>query len=691
MPSSANRRPAGPPGAASRPRRTRVLVIVGLFAVAVVASALIGWRFARESVPVAGPIVLISIDPLPAGGLSFYGGTTTPTPYLDRLAAASVVFGQAFSHAPSSLPAHISLLTGRLPFEHGVRDNVGFTLDAGATTLASRLADRGFDTAAAVSTALLRPGTGISRGFATYDAGLPEAPPDALVPPGERSSAETARAAIAWLDHQGSERFFYALHLNGDEAGAADAAAGAFLEALRRKGWYDEALVVVTSAYGGPPAWGDDPGRGYTLAAPVLRVPLVVKMPGAVASGRFDAPVQHIDLTPTLLDLVRAPGDAALRGRSLRSVLEDDATTLATQTFYGEAMSGALRHGWAELTEPADAAFPSSVATLVPEILPDAERDRLALVGEVAPTIPRAPGPGAGLDPRSMGQVIAAYRRAARYDATRAFSLAIAEYRNIVQTQPEETDAWRRLGVAARRLGRFEEASDAFTHVTALRAELGVGALEAARVAVQAGQPENARLLAVTAAEATSPRANWTRAEAHGLLATLSASAKDADEALAHAKQAEETAPGVPFVAFMEGRLLHDQEQHEEALVKFDAAVTGSTRSAMHLALLQWYRGDSLARLDRHVEALEAFEAAIVEEPLEVRAYTSLATLQRATNRREDAAATVERLVRAVPTPEGYATAVRLSTVLGNRGRAAALRAEARVTFKGEPGLRLLR
>ena len=87
MSPSATRRPDGPPVSASGARRTRVLVIVGVFAVAVVASALIGWRFARESTPVTGPILFISIDPLRADRLSFYGGHTA-TPNLDRWYAA---------------------------------------------------------------------------------------------------------------------------------------------------------------------------------------------------------------------------------------------------------------------------------------------------------------------------------------------------------------------------------------------------------------------------------------------------------------------------------------------------------------------------------------------------------------------------------------------------------------------------
>ena len=305
MSASANRRPDGPPGSAAR-RGRRAQVIVALVAVAVVASALVGWRFARESTPVSGPILLISLDPLRADRLSFYGGTS-PTPHLDRLAAGATVFTRAYAHAAASLPAHASLLTGQLPFDHGVRDNVGFTLAANARTLAARLGDRGFDTAAAVSTFLLRRETGLDAGFAHYDAERPSPAPTRIAPAVERDSPATARAAVAWLDAQDSARFFYALQLAiapapvmpvadastpsapDDEIEAADAAVGAVLDTLRRKGWYDDALVIVTSTYGGPPDGADDPGRGFTLDAPVMQVPLVVKMPGAAEARRVDA------------------------------------------------------------------------------------------------------------------------------------------------------------------------------------------------------------------------------------------------------------------------------------------------------------------------------------------------------------------------------------------------------------------
>ena len=208
MSASANRRPDGPPGSAAQ-RGRRAQVIVGLVAVAVVASALVGWRFARESTPVAGPILLISLDPLRADRLSFYGGTS-PTPHLDRLAAGATVFTRASAHAAASLPAHASLLTGQLPFDHGVRDNVGFALATTVRTLAARLGDRGFDTAAAVSTFLLRRETGLDAGFAHYDA---ERPSPAPTPPrGQWSATARRRPAPRWRGSMRRTRLASSMH-----------------------------------------------------------------------------------------------------------------------------------------------------------------------------------------------------------------------------------------------------------------------------------------------------------------------------------------------------------------------------------------------------------------------------------------------------------------------------------------------
>lgn len=717
MSDRATRRPDGPPASAAGRRRTRVRVIVGLFVVAVVASALVGWQFARESTPVTGPILLISIDPLRADRLSFYGGRGPATPHLDRLAAGATVFTRAYAHAASSVPAHASLLTGQLPFEHGARDDVGFRIDDETETLATRLSGRGFATAAAISTFLLRPQTGLDRGFTHYDADRPRAATAPLSTPApvERGSAATAEAAVAWLDDQDSARFFYALQLNGAATnpdppppgdasrglgnsdavalGAADAAVGAVLDTLRRKGWYDDALVVVTSGYGGPPDGDVDPGRGFTLADPVRRVPLVVKMPGHAAPRRVATPMQHIDVAPTVLDLVRAPGGSTLRGRSFRGVLEGDDDGPDERPAYAEAMAGALRFGWAELVEPAGGGGRSAAAGVMPSVVDDADRDALARLGEVAPTLLPLVGPVVAdrADPRTMGAVLADYRRAARRDADRRFVDAVGDYQRVVAVLPGDANAWYRIGRASAHLGRVEAALAAFDRVDELRPGLGDGALAAAGVEIEAGALDDAATRLATALDtmgATAPAR--TRAATHGLLATVAATRKRADEARAQAALAEQALPDAPYRSFIEARLLYELGQDDKAVAAFDALATALEGRPAPLDGLDWYRGDALVRLDRQPEALEAFERAIVAAPFDLRGYASLTTLHHALDRHDDAVDTIDRLLVAVPTPAGYAAAARLWSLIGERELATSVRASARERFKNEPGLRLL-
>jgi len=712
---SANRRPTGPPGSASRRRQRRVLVILGLVAVAVVGAALLGWRFARESSPVTGPILLVSIDPLRADRLGVYGGGGPATPHLDQLAGDGVVFTRASTHAASSLPAHLSLLTGQLPFEHGVRDDVGFRLADDVETLAARLASRGFATGGAVSTVRLDPRTGADRGFSHYDAERPRpaAAPLSAADPLERDSPATARAAVAWLDAQDSPRLFYLLQLNGvptppaappgadsgrglgnSEAmavGAADAALGSVLDSLRRKGWYDDALVMVTSAHGGSPDGGGDPGRGYTLADPVRRVPFVVKMPGDPEARQVATPLQHIDIAPTVLDLVRAPGDSRLRGRSFRGLLEGDDDGPAERPAYAEAMAGSLRFGWAALIEPADSAGGAATRAATPSIVSDAERDALARLGEIAPTLLPLAGPAgdARPDPRTMGPVLANYRQAARHDADRAFAAAIAGYRAVVAATPSDANAWFRIGLAAGRLGRADEMIAAFDRVDLLRPGRGDGVLAAARFEAQSGADEAAaaRLTAwLDTADANTPAE--ARAAAHGLLADIAATRSRPAEARAQAALAEKALPGVPYATLVDARLLHDAGEYAKALAAFDEVATALDGRTSGFDGLDWHRGNTLVRLARPDDARDAFERAIAAAPFDVHAYVSLATLHHAQGRHDDAVATVDRLLVAVPTPAGWTAAARLWTAIGERELAASVRASIGERFRGEPGLR---
>src|SRR5260221_966111 len=104
----------------------RFVVIFVVFAIFVIGAWAGYRRWMRPHSPADGPIILISIDTLRADHLPAYGYRKVRTPAIDALATDGVVFERAYSHAPQTLPAHVSLLTGRLPFETGVRDNAGF-------------------------------------------------------------------------------------------------------------------------------------------------------------------------------------------------------------------------------------------------------------------------------------------------------------------------------------------------------------------------------------------------------------------------------------------------------------------------------------------------------------------------------------------------------------------------------------
>ena len=74
------------------------------------------------------PVVLVSIDTLRSDHLPSYGYGGGATPAISAFARRSVLFEHAYSHIPLTLPSHSTMLTGRLPGDNGVRDNLGYRL-----------------------------------------------------------------------------------------------------------------------------------------------------------------------------------------------------------------------------------------------------------------------------------------------------------------------------------------------------------------------------------------------------------------------------------------------------------------------------------------------------------------------------------------------------------------------------------
>jgi choline-sulfatase len=336
------------------------------------------------------PVVLISVDTLRADHLPAYGYRGVATPNLDALRKDAVLFGNAYTHVPLTLPSHAALLTGLLPPQNGVRDNYGYTLPPGIETLADLLKKARYATGAAVSSAVLSRDTGLNRGFDFYDdsldaggvtgAGRPNREAAAVI--GDhgavlrvsRDGARTAEALRVWLASvPGQQPFFAFLHLYEPHApcdppepyksryplpydaeiARADEIVGAFLDGLRRSGSYDRALILFVSDHG--EGLGDHGERehGVFLYREAIRVPLFLKLPGNARAGEtVTAPVALTDVVPTIARVADLALPAGRPGLSLTEFLGKP--PVPPRRIYSETLYPRLRLGWSDLASLVD-------------------------------------------------------------------------------------------------------------------------------------------------------------------------------------------------------------------------------------------------------------------------------------------------------------------------------------------------
>lgn len=322
-------------------------------------------------------IVLITLDTTRADHLSTYGYFRETSPKLDAFADAAIVFDRMIVPMATTLPSHISFLTGTYPIEHGVLANSTqggrrFVPSSKLSSFAELSLEAGYRSAAFVSAAPLKRGSGAESGFEVFDQ-----------PSGkQRSGAATTQAALAWLREVSDKKtdrsrpFFLWVHyfdahypftppapfkgmytddsaletyienrrfseeairplsnktdrvrdtinLYDAEIRFMDSQLGNLLAALRdREDWKNTAVVVA-----------GDHGEGlcqHGLAAhgttwdEQLHAPLLMRVPG-VKSRRVATPLSGIDVLPTLLGMIDVPQrEAFLAQSSGRDVLDSE-------------------------------------------------------------------------------------------------------------------------------------------------------------------------------------------------------------------------------------------------------------------------------------------------------------------------------------------------------------------------------
>ena len=220
--------------------------------------------------------------------MGFLGAKTKLTPNLDRIAAQSMVFEQAYSQAPLTVVSHATILSGTYPQTHRVTE-FGTRLPPALPFIPDLLRSRGYHTAAFVGSIALDPKNGFApgfdRGFGVYDAGF-------HFPDGEdsgantvaRSAAQVVSRATSWLTHNTQGPFLLWVHLSDPEmasgasynsaVAAADAAVGKLVAALRAAKLYDDALIVIASDHGESLGAHGEDTHGVFLYDETVHVPL---------------------------------------------------------------------------------------------------------------------------------------------------------------------------------------------------------------------------------------------------------------------------------------------------------------------------------------------------------------------------------------------------------------------------------
>jgi choline-sulfatase len=545
------------------------------------------------SQPPAPPrnLVMITIDTLRADRLGIYGYMNARTPMIDGLARGAARFSHAYAAAPITLPSHASLMTGRYPPSHGARHN-GMRVDPSVPTLAERLKAAGFATGAFVAAFPLDHRFGLQRGFDRYEDRMPATAQGR--PANERPGREVVDQALAWLTANRGKRFFLWVHLfephapygrpgdrrpmtlrYDDDVAEADRQVGRLISALSSD--MRSTVTVIASDHG--EAFGEHGEIGHSIFVydTTLQVPLIVAGP-SIDPRVVDQPVGLVDVASTalkLLGLEPLTGD----GIDLSPVLlgqqreGDDNQKATARELYAESFAPLLDFGWSPL-RTIRAGGLKYIAAPKPELfnvkndaaeatnLADAQAERARALNERVNQIsPATLAPTAALDPASL---------------QRLQSLGYASGPGAAGSgQGERPDPKDRRDVAAR-----------IAQVTS--GELDGDALETTLLAIIKEDPRNPQAhLRLGYVMADSNRckqaephfraaidANVPTADAHLGLAGCYAAARAFDKAEAVLRDATVREPDNPVVIANQAVVLSESGQAAKSVPLFQRALT---------------------------------------------------------------------------------------------------------------------
>jgi choline-sulfatase len=676
-----------PPARRRLGRRLLLLAIVA-------AAALAGPACSKKSLVFRhAPVVLISVDTLRADRLPVYGYRGVETPALDALAADSIVFENAVSQVPLTLPSHVSLATF--------------------------LAARGYAAGAAVSSVVLDHSTGVGQGFELYDDSIEGTEAGQALGQVQRSGGETARRLQTWIGDQPSGRPLFAfLHLfephspyeppepfrsryakspYDGEIAAADEIVGHFLVFLKERGLYDSAVIVFLSDHGeGLGDHGEDE-HGTFLYRSTVRVPLFVKLPRRRLAGtRVGLPAQLTDVYPTVVAAVGEELPAGLAGASLIGLAQG---RVGARSVYSETLFPRYHFGWSDLASLTDDRHqyiqaprpelydwredPGEEKNLASSLPPAFRKLRVELQGMSRPlqapgtadpeTVKKlaslgyigqaspAPGETDLPDPKDRIGTLAILKDANRLASAHRDDEAVAMLRKFVAENPRMLDGWEVLARTLKRAGRPQEAIQALEQADRLSPGTSQIVMGLANLNLEARNFVRARELA-EAARALGA----THGEEQ--LAAIALAEGDVAAARRHAESARAKSPEVRLPLLLLARVEARSGNHPAALERLDELLLLERQTnAPPISGVRAARGDVLAHLGRDREAEEDFRREIRDFPENLDAWSRLALLYASEGRTGEFRSLLTEMTRRVPSRRSYEMAAKISEIVGDQ------------------------
>lgn len=721
----------------------RILITIALLALAAYAGCDKGCD-GTATAPEGTPVILISIDTLRADHVPAYGYKGVETPALDALRQDGILYERAYAVTPLTFPSHSSLLTGVLPAQHGVRDNVGYRLDAAKIEkgelpyLPEILKKAGYATGGAVSAYVLQGKVGLKTGFDFYEDGIEFVSATGLGGL-QRPGNETLRLSRPWLESVKDKPFFFFFHIYephtpytppepfaskyaskyDGEIASADQIVGDLIADLKRLDVYDKALIVVLSDHGEGLGDHGEEEHGVFLYNESIHVPLLVKLPEAQkATCTTGRPVELLDVAPTVLGLLGMDVPEGMPGVSLL------AENVPPRRIYSETFYPRLHFGWSELFSLIDeknhyidspepelydlAKDPKEASNVLTQERRTFAEMRKELDGFDRQLTPPAPvdeetrqkmaelgyvGSGAGATegplpaPRSKIGSLADLKEGFRLNVEKDYPAAEAAFRRVIAANPKMVDAWEFLGRTLERMGRTDEALAAYQEGLTISNGSPQVAVAASSLYLNLGQLDQA---ATHAKMAVTTHPSF----AHGVLAQIALQRDQLDvaEREARAAMADQSQRVGPMIVLAE--VLHERKDDAQALETIRQAEEAynqrESKDPDLIRGLNLIHGKILADQGDAAGAEAAFRKEIELFPDNVRGYSSLAILYALSGRGNEVGPLLQRMVEANPTPVAYVEAVKTLRILNDPNSASSLLRYAMGRYPGDAGLKKL-